>query len=161
MTIATDVKYELNIHISGVDSGNVVTLVVKRFFDNKSAAIAAAALMKHKESGYYQEIVDEFSNRFALVSVLKTEILEHTYYLSSFWFDVKTQLPSTSDKVIITDGFKISTAHYFGFDDEGKIWWANQHDKITGFVENVTHWMTFENFSRFMLHDLVVTKRRN
>lgn len=67
------------------------------------------------------------------------------------WVSVKEKMPPTSNKVLITDGYNISAAHWFDKfappheNDPGE--WVNQHERLTGgWVAHPTHWASIEEF---------------
>jgi hypothetical protein len=67
------------------------------------------------------------------------------------WIAVSERLPNNSRKVLITDGKQISTANYFAKtynpskNEHGGPIWANQHDIMTGWVDEPTHWAELDS----------------
>ncbi len=62
------------------------------------------------------------------------------------WIPVAERVPDSARKVLITDGTNIGCAHYFAktynpsFDTHGGPEWANQHERLIGWVDEPTHW---------------------
>lgn len=67
------------------------------------------------------------------------------------WISVEEEYPVNTETVFITDGLDISTAHFFGMEDDENgnsvPRWANQFNHITGkYIEHPTHWMAVDDF---------------